>query len=108
MRGAYPNPISAAGVIRKIRIPQCIFEQNAFRITSQRPLDAIEKPWTGLWPAQHGAHRNALGIDGQFVILIVVGDTFRANLRGGLLDLETSVVQRLKAKDLAVPRLPAL
>ena len=96
--------------MHKIRIPQCIFEQNAFRITSQRgrPLDAIEKPRTRYWPAQHCAHRNALGIDGQFVILIVVGDTFRANLRGGLLDLETSGVQGLKAKDLAVPRLPAL
>jgi hypothetical protein len=58
-----------------------------------RPLDAIEKPRTGLRPA-----RNTLGIDGQFVILIVVGDTFRANLRGGLLGLETSVVQRLKAR----------
>ena len=96
--------------MRKMRIAQCISEESPFRIAAQRrrPLDAIEKPWTGLWPAQHGAHRNALGIDGQFVILIVVGDTFRANLRGGLLDLETSVVQRLKAKDLAVPRLPAL
>src|SRR5882672_1225493 len=65
-REPHPNPISAAGVMQKIGIPQCIFEQTAFRITTQRrrPFDAIEKPRTGLRRAEYGANRNALGIDG--------------------------------------------
>ena len=44
----YPNPISAAGVMRKMGIAQCIFEQSPFRIAAQRrrPLDAIEQPRT--------------------------------------------------------------
>src|ERR1044071_6017414 len=73
---AHPTPISAAGVMRKMRIPQCIFEQPAFRIAAQRrrTLDAIEQPRTWLRRAEHGAHRNALGIDWQRIVLLVVAN----------------------------------
>src|ERR1700732_4280274 len=46
----HPNPASAAGVLHKIGIQQCFFEQSAFRIATQRfgPRDAVEKPRTRL------------------------------------------------------------
>src|SRR3954463_10713227 len=86
---AHPTPISAAGVMRKMRTPQCIFEQAAFRISAQRrrPLDAIEQPRTGLRRTEHSAHRNALGINRQCIVLFVVANTLGANFGGSLLDL---------------------
>src|SRR6478752_6321220 len=80
-RSAHPSPISAAGVMRKMSIPQCIFEQATFRIAAQRrrPLDALEQPRTRLRYAEHGAYRNALGIDRQRIVLLVVADALGAN-----------------------------
>src|SRR4029450_6503236 len=83
---AHPTPISAAGVMRKMRIPQCIFEQAAFRIAAERcrALDTVEKPRARLGRAQHGAHRNPLGIDRQCIVLLVVANALCANFCGSL------------------------
>src|SRR5262245_31383693 len=87
---------SAAG-IRKMRVPQGIFEQPAFRVAAQRcrTLDAVKQPRARFGRAENCAHRNALGIDRQRIVLLVVADALGANLGGRLLDLHRDDGRRL-------------
>src|SRR5215218_7637916 len=75
-RSSYPNPILADGVMQKMGLPQGIIEQAAFRIGPQRfrPFDTLKQPRTRFRRADHGAHRNPLGINRQRIVLLIVGD----------------------------------
>lgn len=87
-------------------IPQGFFEQPAFRISAQRcrPLDAVAKPRARFRRADHGAHRNALGIHRQFVILLVVSDTLRADLGGRVFNFHRNYRGRLDFLRGALPQ----